>query len=415
MKRKYLLIPSLPLLLSAIVFFSACEKDNVPSLFDPDQPLGDTPMITSIEPAGQALAGVGEVSINGLNFSSIGSQNFVFFNAEQAEVLSASSTQLVVRPPNLVDANISIKIAVQYVEQFSNVISYELLPAVIDYAVLEGPGEDSTEVFGLAVDRDENVYVSVLGSIPNIGLSGNKIKIVTLDGKASSYAATSFLRANAMRVGPGGDVYTLSAAGRVRKLSRFDGAGVETTVASFGATPYDFDFDASGNIWAAVKDDIYLVKPDNSRTLIDSYDVDLFALRVYENHVYVTGGNAETAEHKIWRSQINGDVLAPREVFFDPTAAAWLEGHSVFTIEFAADGDALLGTSHPSGVFVYHSDGSHEPLYPGLLTGDVTKIVWGNDSIVYAVQKAQDGATLRKSRLLRIDLVKQGAPYFGRQ
>jgi hypothetical protein len=80
----------------------------------------------------------------------------------------------------------------------------------------------------------------------------------------------------------------------------------------------------------------------------------------------------------------------------------------------------LLGTTHHNGLFRYReSDGSHQAVYTNLLgspAGTVVSyesITWGNDVFLYAIQKF--GADpLETFKVLKINMLEQGAPYYGR-
>ena len=104
MNRIFYRINSLLVLILFIALFSNCGEDPTPSLFDPDAPQGATPQIAEIIPAGSTLSGIGQVTIKGQNFSTVPAENFVFFNDVRAEVVSASTTELTVKTPILVDA-----------------------------------------------------------------------------------------------------------------------------------------------------------------------------------------------------------------------------------------------------------------------------------------------------------------------
>ena len=71
-------------------------------------------------------------------------------------------------------------------------------------------------------------------------------------------------------------------------------------------------------------------------------------------------------------------------------------------------------TARPDPIFIVHPDGSHEPLYPGILGPQIFDMAWGNDIYLYVTRRAsvEAGTT---TRALRINMQKLGAPYYGRQ
>lgn len=397
LKAVALLVGLIPL----AIFLAGCKNDTTPSLFDPNAPKGADPIISSILPADSTLAGVGELTIKGQNFSSKPAENIVLFGADPAVVLAASTTELKVKTPNLVADAIPIRIAVQGASEFTPFVFYKLKPAVVLYADLKDAGKDAVKAFGIDVDRQGNLYVST---------ESNTIKKVSPDGKVTVITSkATFLRATALKVGPGNLLYAANAVARLRRISTIALDGTESVLVSLPGNPQDFDFDASGNIWVTVDTDVYLVTPSKTATKIDSYPVTLAALRVFNGYVYVAGKNATTGEEKIWRSPIQGGALGAKEVVLDVAAAGWLAGGDIQALTFSADGGMYLGTNHPDGMFVLRPDGSHEVLYPGLIAPSVYAIAWNEGSLLFAVQ--QLSAT---SNLLKIDTGKKGAPYYGR-
>ena len=83
----------------AFLLFSGCENPETGSLYDLNytSPRA-TPVVTSISPT-SGLAGVTTMTIAGSNFSSVKTENTVYFDAKQAEVLTAGQTQLTVKAP----------------------------------------------------------------------------------------------------------------------------------------------------------------------------------------------------------------------------------------------------------------------------------------------------------------------------
>ncbi len=66
--NKVLLASILGWLLILAAFLVGCGENPAPSLFDPTKQSKPTPIINSFIPPDSALAGVGEVIINGDNF-----------------------------------------------------------------------------------------------------------------------------------------------------------------------------------------------------------------------------------------------------------------------------------------------------------------------------------------------------------
>ena len=81
----------------------------------------------------------------------------------------------------------------------------------------------------------------------------------------------------------------------------------------------------------------------------------------------------------------------------------------MYSITFSKDGEMYIGTNLADPILIM-KNGTLEPLYPGILTPTVGNLVWGEGNYLYATVIDAQGST----RLIRIDVGKPGAPYFGR-
>ncbi len=394
---------------AGIGLYFACDDDPADSLFDPSRTDASRAVVTALSPPDVALSGVGQITISGQNFSPEPEENLVFFDGARAEVVTASSTELVVKTPVLEGDSIQVKIAVQGAELFSVPTLYKLIAAVSDFGkIFEG-----VIAYGIASDRDGTVFFFV--SNPSVG---NQIFKVTPDGDTELFATASFLKANAMKMGPGNTLYA-APSGRIRKISTFSPDGTESTFASLPISPADLDFDSNGNIWVAGGSGVARVKPDKTVELMTTVSVNgLSAVRVFDGAVYVGGIDSRTDEKKIWRYQMQGEALGAQELVLDVTAANWLEGAIVRTFTFSELGDMILGTTHPEGIFVMPSGGNGAPLYPGLMLPEIYAMTWAEGNTLFAVRQrvsADDATKFDFSQIYQIVMSSAGAPYFGRQ
>lgn len=403
-------------LCAMLIFLAGCKNDTAPSLFDPADQSNPAPVVRTIAPPDSALAGAGEVVLIGENFSTKKEDNIVYFDTTPVSVLAATATQLTVKPPNIISDTVKIRIAVLGAEKFSPTARYKLKAAVAPFGKIEDPGytanRDALRAYGIDVDTEGNVYLSTEQVIS--GLTNSRIKKIAPNGTTTNLATTTFLRANALRLGPGNMLYALYRTGRLRNIVTFSPAGVQTPFVSLPGNATDdvrdMDFDASGNLWVTIGTDIYLVKPNQAisraLTTVDT----LSALRVYNGFVYFAGRNKALAEEKIWRSQMQGETLGAPEVVLDVAAASWLGGRSVLSLTFSESGEMYLGTNHSEGLFVVRGT-SGEVLYPGLVGSSVYALSWSNGTLLYAVRQVNGNL----SQLLKVDTGKKGAPYYGRR
>jgi hypothetical protein len=378
-------------------------REPTQSVFDEDPTVKPDPLITGIEPPNSALAGIGQITINGSNFSPRIEENAVFFGLNPATIVSASETQLLVQSPNIPDDSLEVKVSVLGALLFSNIMYYTLDSAVEEI----GGFIDFDNAYGIAIDKDDNIFVSLVG---------NKIVKITPDNEneTEDYATTTVDKASAMKFGPDGYLYYVNI---LRFMLRVPpGGGADEVFAVLPGNVFDLDFDPFGNIYAGGGGNaIYRVKNDASSTVAADYaSIVIRTVRVYDGYLYVGGRDENTGQHLIWRNQIiSADELGPKELHFD-----WNNeigpGAQVLAITFAADGDMYVGTNTPDAIVTIHPDKTHEPLYPGVLEPDSYAFSWGNGEHLY-VNRRNDISTASTKRVLKIFMQKEGAPYYGRQ
>ncbi len=394
--RIYVFLP----VLIFLGFFYDCDKDVTPSLFDPNATSKPAPVITEITPAGGAYAAIEDVIIKGKNFSSVAEENLVFFDGSLAQVITASPSQLTVQTPNVTGDSLEVKIAVLGAELFSEPVLYKLKPAVIKLGAFM---ETETEAYAVDVDKDENVYVSLIGKV---------IKKIDPAGVTTTLANVSFLKpTGGMKMGPGYVLYAAFSAGRVKKIATISANGSEGTFTTLPDAPQDFDFDINGNIWISIGADIYLIKPDASKTKVKTFAMPVKTVRVFNSYLYLSGKNETSGEAKIWRCEIQGETLGTEELVLDMSATNWLTNVSVNSFTFAEDGEMYLATDNLDAIFVYNPvNGSYKTLYPGLIEANIIALSWGEGQDMYAIQQLTS-----TFNLLKIVVRKNGAPYYGRR
>lgn len=383
----------------ATLSFLGCENEYPPSIWNPEFQGKPDPVITSVDPPDVAFAGIGVLTITGQNFSPTPEENHVYFNGVEGTILSASATELQVRAPNVPGDSIMIKLRVDGAILFAEYSPYRLDLAAIDWGGL-GKFDDA---YGIAVDKEENVYVS---------LKGKKIIKITTDGEQQPFATTLVDKASNMRFGPDGYLYYGNILQFVFRVAP-DGSKDELFARLSGGV-FDLDFDQHGNLYAAGGGNkIFRIKSDGSNTIAAEYpSIFIKAVRVFNGYVYVGGKNSSTAEQAVWRNQIiSADELGPNELYFDWTQA-FGAGADVLSLTFAEDGDMYIGTDAPEGIMVVHPDGSSEPLYPGVLLPETYAMSWGNGQYLYVNRRNSDPDI---KGIIRIDMLKKGAPYYGRQ
>ena len=371
-------------------------------------------------PAGETLAGVGTITITGNHFVPIepyNDNNLVVFDNIIADIISATSTELVVASPVLIKDSIQVKVSARGATNFSEPYIYKLTPAVQPWGDLF-PGD---VVAGIAVDANENIYISVKGEF------ASSIKKIDPQGETIELAPTSFLSAPAMVFGPDNSVYATVASGRINKIVKFDATTVEerNVVNLNPNVGKDLDFDPDHNLWVTARQtarnqypsDILKVRQDGTKETMATYDAFLQTIRVHMEdgvtYLYVAGFK-DTEEQKLWRQEIiNDSTLGPSEVVLDIMAEPLLDGKIVNSITFSDDGLIYMGTDGiPDPLFSYNPQTTETKIvYPAIISPINYELVWGEGVFLYSVRIISAEA----SEILKIDLDKLGAPYYGRQ
>jgi hypothetical protein len=389
-------------LMMATFWVTGCEEEAPPSAYDPSVTGGPKPVITGIDPQGSALANVTTLTIHGQNFSAVPAENLVFFDVTAATVTTASATQLQMKAPNLVKDSIAVKVAVQGSQLFSSTMIYKLDAAALDF----GNFQSGEAPAGVECDVAGNVYVSIASS--QATLTG--VKKITPAGDRSDYSppfTSSVSNWRNMRFGPGGVMFCVAGRSIIFSIPAGGGNSAIWLSGSGLTSLYDLDFDSQGNIWAVgPSGSVCRVRQDkNVKTF--PFIGTIRAARVYNGYLYV-GGKRDSLE-KVWRFPIvSSDSLGPVEEYFNLSSLYGANSFGVQTLTFAADGDMYIGTDAADGIVVVHPDGTSEPLYPGVIQSACTVLSWGSGNEAY---QARTGSA---PTLVKINLQKAGAPYYGR-
>ncbi|HKJ81654.1 MAG TPA: IPT/TIG domain-containing protein [Ignavibacteriaceae bacterium] len=415
------LVISFVLAAAFILSFSGCTDKGSPSLYQgvPTGPIGATPAVSSVSPSSYALAGITPITITGTNFSTNTLEDLVYFNGIQGTVTNATATQLtVIAPQSVIGDSVQLKIATTTTESFSNIFIYTLKPAAKEFF----PDAKSTFVqpFSIAPDNNGNIFISYEKNAVGAGI----IKI-TPDSVLSDYATTgSETFWKSMRFGPGGILVCVRQDG-VRALYQIPaGGGAPSTyvVLPAGITIASIDYDANNYLWATGSGGkIYRISTDKS-TNAYTFASKITAARVFKDgaNEYLYVAAAKDSSVTIQRIPIDGNNdLGTPETYFD-FSSNYGANHNVNAIDFSADGDMFLATNiAASPIIVVYTDKSSNAFYSSvLLKSPALSFAWGSGSTyLYYVRAAGTDAhgNAILQTVVRLDLEKQGAPYYGMQ
>jgi hypothetical protein len=389
---------------SAIILTS-CAEDPPASLEEYPSANLPAPVLSTLEPSSQALAGITEVTITGSNFSADSRNNRVYFNGIPGTILSGTATQLVVKVPNVVADTVMVKIAVVGAQNFSNEYQYKMVSSWEVYYPLDAIAE---KAYGIITDNSSNLLIN-LYDIGIWKITPDRVKSLFVP-KGNTQKWDNF------RYGPGGELYGVRSARGIWKIVENVAPGAPWAAPSAGVI-VALEFDANQNLWALNNNStIFKVTQDKAFTSYPFTGV-LRAIRLFNNDLYVaaTKDNIEG----VWRIPIdaNGD-LGTEELYFETTDIR--VGAKITAIAFAADGDLILGMDKgPDPLIVVKPDKSYEDLYPGVIEANsVVAIFWpANEEGLFFVrgeERSADGTKVEVGQApIKVEMQKIGAPYFG--
>jgi len=378
---------------------TGCTKEEGVGLYNPNASYAPAPTITGISPAGGAFAGMDTITIQGTNFSSTVGQNVVFFNAQPAQLLSASPTRITLGAPLVTSDSIGVRVAVTGALAFSNTAQYKLIAGVAQFGGLAATELSSSA----AVDAAGNLYAGYSSAGTEAGI----LKF-TPTGSRTKYAlATSGVVSwSGLKMGPGGYLYSTRSFRAIYRFSPGGGAASALWLAfPTGTSITDLDFDKDGNAWGVGNNSsIYRIQQDKTITTYP-FVGNARSARVYNNYLYFAART--DAGEKIWRAPITAGALGTAEVYFDFSAA--YPTATPLAITFSSDGILYIGTDAPDGLIVVSPNRSYSApfaAYRASFGTGVGSLAWGKADDLYA-------STVNGLLLKIIVRGKTSATYFG--
>lgn len=392
-----------------MLIVGACDTGPAASLYEGDPTFSPDPTITSVAPPVSALAGVEEVTITGSNFSTVPSENLVYFDETRVPVISASATQLVVVPPPTPSDNVSLRISVVGAENFSNAISYKLDPA----AVTIGAIQSFEELFGIATDPMGNVYASMF--VNNVAAG---IKVFSPDGTRSDFTSSSFKWDGIQYADDG----ALIAVRNLRAIFRLpEGAPQETwaVISDAAVKLVALDFDASGNLWVGgsrtdANQPVSLFKVDPAMQITEypltdfANTIQITALTIGDGKLYASIRDTDVVD--IWTFDISSGSPGTPEKLLAFSADVSAQAR-ILSLAIAASGDLFVGTTLTDPIIVVHPDKSWNVLYPGILEASGLSLAWGPGGTLYMVKgrtSVSGSADLTDADLYKIEVGQEG-------
>jgi IPT/TIG domain len=400
-------------LITATMYFVGCSPDVTPSLYDSVGDKGIAAEITSVSPE-SGYSGVTTITLSGNNFSPVLEENSVYFSSAKAEIISCTTTELVVKAPIILGDSLLIKVAKVGVENFSDAYIYKLSSAVSEYYSFL----TNQEPYSATLDNEGNIYFSYIEAAKGVG-----VWQITPDGVLSEFAPkggeTTFsdLKYHS-------DGYLIGVYGN-RAIFIIE-AGVKPAVfVNTGDNSIKlntFDFDKNKTIWAGGKGGkIVSVKPDKSFKFFD-YDFEIAGLRVFDDHLYAISGEA-LSQSIVRFPIISPDSIGAVEEVFNFSANVET-GVVANSLTFAADGQMYIALSpldigDPIDPIMFvDNDGSFGTWYPGLIASSASTFTWGVGTEMFIIRNRypadRTAAPTFPQNIIIVDMERLGAPEFGR-
>ena len=397
-----------------LLCFIGCEYDGPKAVWSPN-PTGDpVPVITTVAPPGEAIAGVAKIKIMGENFSPIFEENQVFFNNVEVDLKTCSETELSVYRPNLVNDDVTIRVVVRKALQDAELPSYGVAETTEKISDIRDLGTFNT----IVVDHNENVFIHT-----------NKKEYYELQDNGDFEKVMSTLPRSVydLKLGPDNVVYVGRDDKYLMKAIPGETAFVKWAQGLPAKVKY-IDFDENLNIYAGGKrSGIVIVHPDESSVALGGYEQhDIVGVRIYNGDLYVAafylgenglGDDGLDLPFGIYRHKINSDgTLGERETFVDWSQTGSFAETTFSDFEFDEDGILLVATDGGVGndldpMMMVYPDGSIDTFYKGgILTGPILGMAWGENETLYFVKPSDNIYTLHK-----MGMAKRCAPRYGRE
>ena len=379
-----------------IFFMVACSEYDVASpQWDQDFKDVPVPVITSVSPADVAAAGVNTITITGENFLDVPDSFGVYFNTVPTEVISSSTTSLVVRRPNLVADAATIKVVPTHTLVVAKHSPYQIDRVLETY----GTFDDQNTLFTLTVDSEDNVYViqnSTPFNIIKIHASGEQEIIGTL-----------LFTPSRLMIGPDGRLYITRVS--QREILVFD-ENSDTQASRWTRLPRGFTisygiFDSEGYFFAG-GDAGGLISiapnPDVSdpNVIETGYytDDEILGLTIFQNHIYVAvltaSPDAQHPELAIWRHPLNGSgTVGEMELVLDLTSSSITASRTITTFKFDENGNLFIGTDAKDPLLIKPAGSNNiDYFYKNILPFNGKDFCWGSGNYIYMIL-GEDGPT----------------------
>jgi hypothetical protein len=392
-----------------------CKYDVAGPMWDKSAPTVTTPTITGVIPPRVAPAGVNTITIQGQSFSDSISDMSVYFNSTLAEIVSASSTSLTVRRPNLFAASAEIKVVSAKAYLAAKMSPYDI-DAVMDRY---GAFVANIPLATVAVDSAEDLYVVGLATPYTFWM-------VTPDGSAAQLSVTAVSPAikrvySDARI-HNGNLYLIGKLQREIQMADLStGRLTRWTRLPVGIPVNCGDFDAYGNFYTGGASTDLCVVPPNPLVDLTTAQIktagsylteEILAIRVFNGHLYVASRQVNTLNPaKIWSHTIDAaGNLGPQSLVVD---LAGFSSSVVKAIAFSATGTMYITIDDVNPLVVFDpTTNTLDYFYKGILAPYGKQSAWGSGQNLYMISNDPAAQTANMWNIIRVRMGTSGVPYF---
>ena len=384
--------------------WSACKYDVTEPLWDKPYPEYPVPVITSIDPAGEAGPGVNYITIYGENFNNVPDQGGVIFGTTTVDIISTSATYVTVRRPNLVSDSSDVKVIPGQTLLPAKYFPYKIDKVHDTYLA----SANNEEIAALVVDNDENLYLLKPDkSITKITQSADTLSITSMNNvKATPSDAV---------LGPDGRLYIMIKNRDIQVLDPQTGEVSNWSKLPGGILSTYGDFDDNGYFYTAgSRTGLVEIAPDADHTTTKTglYEEDVVtAVATYQNYLYLavelspadSSGNPHLA---IWRHTLdaNGNI-GTRELFVDLTANEDYSTRSVTSLKFSKDGSLYIGTDADNPLLVVApAANTADYFYKEILPSNCKAFTWGSGNYAYMIVNDADLNSANPWNVVRVNM-----------
>lgn len=385
----------------ALVGFS-CNKEGT-SLYDPNyEPSRPDPVISSISPASGYIAGVDSIIVTGLNFSTDQDETLIDFGGSPGQILSATETELVVRPGLTVGDNVPVRVSVRFAEFFSNTIEYKLEAA---FQYVNGFSASYSPISAIAVDVNDNIYgiIETGGvtryrkiapdgtvSIDNLNAPGDT------DGNNQPLPAAQTMRFTeyASMTSIGNDVLLMTNRNLRAIFQKTFGdnarEGVWAASSVSAAAFADKVVDDKGFLWVVGNNvNIHRFDLDTKAESLFPFTANLTSVAIGENKLFVGGRVNEVSQ--IWSFDVDASGnLSNGSLFYDISAN--FNNANIQNIILDANQNVFVATNNPlNNIIRVGPDGSAEVYYPNRISNGIYDLEWGSGKFLITAGKNTSG------------------------